>query len=69
MKFSPDGKFIYLLNELASSVTTFAWDAAAGADSNTVSVHKIDPATGELTYLTKGVINVPAPICIVFAKP
>lgn len=156
MKFSPDGKFIYLLNELASSVTTFAWDAAAGtarqlatvpalteetkareltnsaaeilvhangrflyssnrghdsvtvyraepataalrviqvqpirgafprninmtpdgrwllaagADSNTVAVHKIDPATGELTYLPKSVINVPAPICIVFAKP
>jgi 6-phosphogluconolactonase len=30
MRFSPDGKFIYLLNELALSVTTFAWDAAAG---------------------------------------
>ena len=153
LKFSPDGKFIYLLNELASSVTTFAWDAAAGtarllatvpavsaaaqakeafnaaaeivvhangrfvyssnrghdtvtvyradpataglqviqlqpvrgafprnialtpggdwllaagADSNTVSVHKVDPHSGELTYQTKGVINVPAPICILF---
>jgi 6-phosphogluconolactonase len=153
MKFSPDGKFIYLLNELSSSATTFAWDAAAGtakqlanypalsaevkakeamnaaaeilvhpsgryvyfsnrgndtvtvfradpttaalqviqvqpvrgafprnialspdanwllaagADSNTVSVHKVNPATGELTYQTKGVINVPAPICILF---
>jgi 6-phosphogluconolactonase len=30
MKFSPDGKFIYLLNELALSVTSYAWDAAAG---------------------------------------
>lgn len=153
MRFSPDGKFIYLLNELALSVTTFAWDAAAGtakqlatvpalsaeakakeamnaaaeilvhpsgqfvyssnrghdtvtvyradpatsaltviqvqpvrgafprninlspdagwllaagADSNTVSVHKVNPTTGELTYQTKGVINVPAPICILF---
>lgn len=153
MKFSPDGKFIYLLNELSSSATTFAWDAAngtakqlanlpaiseevkaremmnaaaeilvhptgkyvyfsnrgndtvtvfradpataalqivqvqpvrgafprninlspdggwllaAGADSNTVSVHKVNPNTGELTYQTKGVINVPAPICILF---
>jgi 6-phosphogluconolactonase len=156
MKFSPDGKFIYLLNELSLSVTTFAWDAAAGtarqlatvpalseaakakesfvsaaeilvhpsgrfvyssnrghdtvtvyradpataaleviqvqpvrgafprnialapgggwllaagADSNTVSVHQVNPQTGELTYPTKGVINVPAPICIVFVKP
>ncbi len=153
MRFSPDGKFIYLLNELSLSVTTFAWDAAtgtakrladvpnlsaeakageamnaaaeilvhangrfvyasnrghdtvtafradpatskleviqvqpvrgafprninlspdggwllaAGADSNTVSIHKIDPQTGRLTYQTKGVINVPAPICILF---
>lgn len=155
LRFSPDGRFIYLLNELSSSVTTFAWDAAtgsarqlatvpalseaakgkeafnsaaeilvhpngrfvyssnrghdtvtvfradpataaleviqlqpvrgafprninlapggnwllaAGADSNTVSVHRVDPQTGELTYQTGGVINVPAPICIVFAK-
>lgn len=155
LRFSPDGKFIYLLNELTSTVTTFAWDAAAGtarqlttvpaltaemkakeafnsaaeilvhpsgrfvyysnrghdsvtvfranpataaveviqvqpvrgafprninlapgagwllaagADSNTVSVHRVNPDTGELTYQTKGVINVPAPICIVFAR-
>jgi 6-phosphogluconolactonase len=153
MRFSPDGKFIYLLNELSLSVTSFAWDAAngtakqlgnvpalsaeakgkeamnaaaeilvhpsgrfvyssnrghdtvtvyradpataalqviqvqpvrgafprninlapdagwllaAGADSNTVAVHKVDPTTGELRYQTKGVINVPAPICILF---
>jgi len=31
MRFSVDGKFIYLLNELALSVTTFAYDAAAGS--------------------------------------
>jgi 6-phosphogluconolactonase len=42
------------------------WLLAAGADSNTVSVHRVHPATGELTYQTKGVINVPAPICILF---
>ena len=30
MKFSPDGEFIYLLNELALSVTSYSWDAAAG---------------------------------------
>jgi 6-phosphogluconolactonase len=155
MRFSPDGRFIYLLNELSLSVTTFAWDAAtgvarklatvsalseadmakeafnsaaeilvhpsgrfvyssnrghdtvtvyradpatasleviqvqpirgafprninltpdgqwllaAGADSNTVAVHNVDPKTGKLTYQTRGIINVPAPICIVFAQ-
>jgi 6-phosphogluconolactonase len=30
MRFSPDGRFIYLLNELTLSVTSFAWDATAG---------------------------------------
>ncbi len=156
MRFSPDGRFIYLLDELSLAVTTFAWDAAtgtarklatvptlseevkakeafisgaeilvhpsgrfvytsnrghdtvsvfqadpatsalkvvqvqpvrgafprninlapgagwllaAGADSNTISVHKVNQDTGELTYQTKGVINVPAPICILFVKP
>ena len=44
------------------------WLLAAGADSNTVAVHAIDPATGRLTYRTKGVINVPAPICILFGN-
>lgn len=155
MRFSPDGRFIYLLNELSLSVTTYAWDAAAGtaralatvaalseeakaaeafnsaaeilvhpsgrfvyssnrghdsvtvyradpataalevvqvqpvrgafprninldptggwllaagADSNTISVHKIHEETGRLTYQTRSVINVPAPICILFVR-
>ncbi len=155
LRFSPDGHFIYLLEELSSTVTSFAWDAAngtarrlstvstlpegamsaeainaaaeilvhpngrfvyasnrgndtvtvfhsdpktsalkpvqfqpvrgafprninlapgagwllaAGQDSNTVSVHRVDPITGKLTYQTKGVINVPAPICILFVR-
>jgi 6-phosphogluconolactonase len=155
MRFSPDGRFIYLLNELSLSVTSYAWDGvagaarmlatvpalseaakakeafnsaaeilvhpsgrfvyssnrghdtvtgyradpatgmleviqvqpvrgafprninmtsagnwllAAGADSNTVSVHRVDPDTGQLTYQTKGVINVSAPICILFVE-
>mgnify|MGYP000713573426 CR=1 FL=1 len=40
------------------------WLLAAGQHSNTVSVMAIDPASGELTYLTDHVINVPAPLCI-----
>lgn len=154
MRFSTDGKFIYLLNELSLSVTTFAWDAekgsaeklsttpalseeakagenfnsaaeilvhpsgefvyssnrghdtvsvyaaekatgelsviqvqpirgafprninlspdanwllAAGADSNTIAVHALDAETGKLTYQRGHVINVPSPICILFA--
>jgi len=30
MRFSPDGEFIYLLNELSLSVTVYAWDAENG---------------------------------------
>ncbi|MEC7542121.1 MAG: lactonase family protein [Verrucomicrobiota bacterium] len=30
MRFSTDGKFVYLLNELSLSVTTFAWDDQNG---------------------------------------
>jgi 6-phosphogluconolactonase len=155
MRFSTDGKFIYLLNELTLSVTTFAWDAlkgttkilttepalseqdkegetfnssaeilvhpnghfvyssnrghdsvsvyranpksgklkviqvqpvrgakprnvnltpdaswllAAGADSNTVTAHRVDPKTGKLRYQRGSIVNVPSPICILFAK-
>jgi 6-phosphogluconolactonase len=155
MRFSTDEKFIYLLNELTLSVTTFAWDAsngtakalttepsiseqdkagetfnssaeilvhpngkivyssnrghdsvsvyranpksgklkvvqvqpvrgafprninltpeatwllAAGADSNTVAAHRVDPKTGKLLYQRGSVVNVPSPICILFAK-
>jgi 6-phosphogluconolactonase len=156
MRFSPDGRFIYLVNELTSTLSIFAWDAvggsarllatvpalgkdvmdagamnaaaeilvhpsgrflyysnrgndsvsvfradpataaaeviqtqpvrgafprhialspcanwllAAGADSNTVAVHRLDPQSGKLTFQTRGVINVPKPICILFAGP
>ena len=153
MRFSIDGKFIFLLNELSLSVTTFAWDVengtakkltttpaiseevkagesfnssaeilihpngqfvyssnrghdtvsvyhanrkngklkviqvqpirgafprninltpragwllAAGADSNTVSAHRVDQKSGKLTYQRGSVTNVPSPICILF---
>jgi 6-phosphogluconolactonase len=31
MVFRPDGRFAYVVNELSSTITTFAYDAAAGA--------------------------------------
>lgn len=155
MRFSPDGKFIHLVNELTSTLSTFSWDATegtasllstvpalnaetmkgeamnaaaeilvhpsgkfiyysnrgndsvsvfnttsdpsnpevtqvhpirgafprhialspclrwlltAGADSNTISVHSVDPETGKLTYQTKRIVNVPNPICILFVE-
>ena len=30
LAFSPDGRFVYVVNELDETVTVFAWDAAAG---------------------------------------
>jgi 6-phosphogluconolactonase len=43
MRFSPDGRFIYLLNELSLSVTTYAWDAGLGLARRLGTV----PALGE----------------------
>lgn len=43
------------------------WLLAAGEHSDTVSVHRIDQATGKLTFQTDGLVNVPTPICIVFS--
>jgi 6-phosphogluconolactonase len=49
MRFSPDGAFIYLLNELSLSVTTFSWDAAAGVATplNTVAALSEEQKAGE----------------------
>ena len=44
------------------------WLLAAGAHSNTISVFKIDQTSGELTYKTDSIVNVPGPICILFQE-
>lgn len=46
---------------------TGRWLLAAGAHSNTISVFRINPENGELTFQTRGVIDVPSPICILFS--
>jgi len=45
MRFSVDGKFIYLLNELTLSVTTFAYDAKKGKASPLTTVATLSEAT------------------------
>lgn len=44
------------------------WLIAAGAHSNTLSVFSVDEESGELTFIPRSPVNVPGPICIVFAK-
>ncbi|MEQ9825080.1 MAG: lactonase family protein [Puniceicoccaceae bacterium] len=44
------------------------WLLAAGSHSNSISVHQIHPETGKLTYQTDSIIQVPSPVCIVFAN-
>lgn len=44
------------------------WLLAAGRHSNTISVHAIDPSSGVLTFQQKSIINVPGPMCILFAN-
>ncbi|WP_017446903.1 lactonase family protein [Gayadomonas joobiniege] len=43
------------------------WLIAAGADSNTLSVFKVDDKTGELQFKTHAVQNMPNPICVFFS--
>jgi 6-phosphogluconolactonase len=45
---------------------TGKWLLAAGAHSNTISIFAIDQETGNLTFQTRGMVNVPGPICILF---
>jgi len=44
MRFSPDGRFIYLLNELSLSVTTYAWDPATGTARQLADVEALSEA-------------------------
>ena len=95
----PNGKFVYSSNRGHDSVTVYkanpengklkaiqvqpirgafprninitpdaTWLLAAGADSNTVAAHRVDPKTGKLLYQRGSIVNVPSPICILFAK-
>ena len=44
LRFSPDGRFIYLLNELTLSVTTFAWEAEKGTTRQLATVPALTEA-------------------------
>lgn len=44
MRFSVDGKFIYLLNELALAVTTFAYDAEKGTATQLTTTQALSDA-------------------------
>jgi len=44
MEFRPDGRFAYVLNELSSTVTTFAYDAKAGALAERQTVSALPPS-------------------------
>lgn len=44
------------------------WLLAAGARSNTVSIFRIDPLSGELTFPQRAVYSVPNVICILFRE-
>jgi len=43
LAFSPDGKFVHVLNEMGCSVTTFAWDSAAGELTPVETVSALPP--------------------------
>lgn len=47
---------------------TGQWLVAAGSDSNTATVFRIEPDSGELTF-TRETQMVPTPICVLFGSP
>ncbi|MBL8861073.1 MAG: lactonase family protein [Planctomycetes bacterium] len=44
LRFTPDGRFIHLLNELALSVTSYAWDAESGSARRLATVATLTEA-------------------------
>jgi 6-phosphogluconolactonase len=43
LAFSPDGKFARVINEMACTITTFAWDAAAGKLKPVATISALPP--------------------------
>jgi 6-phosphogluconolactonase len=43
LAFSPDGKFVHVINEMACTVTTFGWDSAAGKLDRVETVSALPP--------------------------
>ena len=43
LTFSPDGKYVHVINEMGCSVTTFAWDATAGKLTPIETVSALPP--------------------------
>jgi len=59
MKFHPGGKFIYLLNEMGVSVTTFAYDAEKGSLTPLQTIRTISPEErAKETFVTASEIRV-----------
>lgn len=60
LAFRPDGKFAYIVNELDSTVTTFAYDAAAGRLAKMASISTLpagyagESTTAEITVHPSG---------------
>ena len=59
MKFHPQGRFIYVLNELALSVTVFSYDAKAGAMHAVQTIETVpEQAKAKETFVTASEIRV-----------
>ncbi len=59
LTFHPSGRLAYLVNELASTITTLAWDAAAGALEPLATVATLPPeeADGTPNYPSEAVVS------------
>lgn len=59
LAFSPDVKFAYVINEMACTVTTFAWDSAAGNLRPVETISALPPGvTAQLSYTAAEILAV-----------
>lgn len=52
LAFSPDGRHVHVINELACTITTFAWDAAAGKLTALETVSALPPRVAVNPHFT-----------------
>ena len=55
--FSPDGKFLYVINEMGNSVTAFAWDAKRGALNEVQTVTTLPEGHKETSHCAEIVMH------------
>jgi 6-phosphogluconolactonase len=55
--FSPDGKFLYVINEMGNTMTVFAWDAKTGALTELQTLGTLPQGHKETSYTSEVAVH------------